>query len=92
MKNLHNYLKMVEQLIEKQDTVMRNAVPAKTKLEICLRFLAIGDNYASLKYFFRVPKNIISLFIPDVLGAIYKVLQQYIKVVNISGVSPVMLK
>lgn len=73
-------LKMVEPLIEKQDTVMRNAVPAKTKLEICFEFLASGDSYASLKYFFRVPKNTISIFMPDVLQAIYKVLQQYIKV------------
>lgn len=73
-------LLMVEPLITKEDTCMRAAISARTKLEITLRFLASGDSYHSLMYLFRVPSNTISLFIPEVLRAIYTVLQHYIQV------------
>ncbi|MCP6508654.1 hypothetical protein NL478_28230, partial [Klebsiella pneumoniae] len=38
----------IESHIKKCDTQMRDVIPAKTKLEITLRFLASGDSYASL--------------------------------------------
>ena len=70
-------LQRVAPLISKSDTNMR-----KTKLEVTLRYLATGDSFKSLEFFFRVPKNTISIFIPDTCEAIYNVLGEYIKVSN----------
>jgi hypothetical protein len=56
---------------------MRKAIPAETKLDINLRFLASGESYASLQYLFTVPKNSIGKFIPQVLDAIYCALEEY---------------
>lgn len=40
--------------IQKQNT-MRNAIPARTKLEIALKYLATGDSLGTLSQLFRVP-------------------------------------
>jgi hypothetical protein len=44
------------------------SIPTKTKLEITLRFLAIGESYSLLQYSFRVPKCSISEFAPYVFA------------------------
>jgi len=67
--------------IQKEDTVMRQAIPAKIKLEITLRYLATGDSLASLQYLYRVPKCTISTFLGEVLDAIYNGLKEHIKVI-----------
>lgn len=46
-------LELVEPLIKKQDTVFRQAIPCKTKLEITLRYLATRDSFRSLALLFR---------------------------------------
>ncbi|KAK4884851.1 hypothetical protein RN001_001122 [Aquatica leii] len=56
--------------------MMKQALPAKVKLEITLRYLATGDSLASLQYLFRVPKCTISHFLPVVLNAIYMALKK----------------
>lgn len=66
--------------IQKQDTVMRRALPAALKLQIVLRYLATGDSFATLAFMYRVPKNTISNFIKEVCEQIYEVLQEFIKV------------
>lgn len=66
--------------IAKQDTSFRDAVPAREKLAITLRFLASGDSYQSLSYLFKVSKSTISLFIPIVCDAIIQTLEDSIKV------------
>ncbi|XP_014281041.1 putative nuclease HARBI1 isoform X2 [Halyomorpha halys] len=66
--------------IQKSDTLMRLAIPAKLKLEIGLRFLATGDSLSSIQYQYRVPKCSISKFLPDVFDAIYESLRDYIRV------------
>lgn len=73
-------LELVMPFITKADTVMRKAIPPKTKLQITLRYLATGDTFSSLQYLFRVPVNTISIIIPDVLHAMYNVLEPFIKV------------
>lgn len=76
-----NYLlSIVEKNIQKQNTFFREALPARTKLEITLRFLATGESFSSLQYLFRVPKCSISKFIPSVCEEIYCALEEYIKV------------
>lgn len=61
---------------------MREALSARLKLQIVLRFLATGDSYSSLSALYRVPKCSISLFMLEVLDAIYGGLQDYMKVSN----------
>lgn len=75
-------LEKVTSKIQRADTVMRAAVPAKIKLQITLRYLATGDSFPSLESSFRVSKSTISKFLPEVLDAIYEGLEEYIKVSN----------
>ena len=73
---------MVTPAIEKRDTRMRMAISSKTKLEVTLHYLASGDSFRSLALLFRIPRNTISTFLPDVLTAVYEALDAYIKVNN----------
>lgn len=74
-------LNLVKPKIEKQDTTFREAISAKTKLIVTLRFLATGETYRSLMYTFRISESTISLFVPVVCKAIYEVLKpQYLQV------------
>ncbi|KAJ8885382.1 hypothetical protein PR048_011579 [Dryococelus australis] len=44
----NDLLKMVTPIIQQSDTIMREALPAKVKLEITLAFLASGTNFRML--------------------------------------------
>lgn len=73
-------LERISSRIQKQHTVMRQPISSRTKLEITLKYLATGDSFQTLSQFFRVPTSTISVFLVDVLQAIYVALQGYIKV------------
>ncbi|KOB65146.1 Uncharacterized protein OBRU01_21929, partial [Operophtera brumata] len=73
-------LEKVAPAIQRQDTNMRSAIPAKIKLEVTLSFLATGSSYRVLSHVFRVSKPAISKFIPEVLDEIYNQLSDYMKV------------
>ncbi|XP_030750675.1 putative nuclease HARBI1 [Sitophilus oryzae] len=74
-------LDKIKFVIEKQNTHMRNSIPAAERLAITLRFLATGDSYHSLMYLFRIPVCTISRIIPEVCSAIYNVLkEEYLQV------------
>ncbi|XP_015377875.1 PREDICTED: uncharacterized protein LOC107172114 [Diuraphis noxia] len=77
--NFYSILKIIEPEIVKQNTRFREAVPAKIKLLITLRYLATGDSFSSLMYLFKVSKPFISTMLPTVLKAIINALQNYIK-------------
>lgn len=66
--------------IQKSDTNMRQAIAARTKLEITLKYLATGDSFQTLSELFRVPRCTISYFLVEVLQAIYTALEDFIKV------------
>ncbi|XP_045490097.1 uncharacterized protein LOC123690556 [Pieris rapae] len=72
-------LSRISPIISKKDTDFREAIPAKYRLAITLRFLASGDSYKSLHYLFKVSVQIISKIIPEVCRAINKVLNDEIK-------------
>ncbi|GBN81022.1 hypothetical protein AVEN_139100-1 [Araneus ventricosus] len=69
----------VSPYIQRQDTLKRKAVPARTKLELTLTFLASGCNYRVLSHLFRVPKSTISKLLPEVLDEIYQNLKEFIQ-------------
>lgn len=59
---------------------MREALPAKLKLEVTLRYLATGDSFKSLAYLYRLSKSSISNFLPEVFDAIFDGLKEFIQV------------
>ena len=61
--------------MQKQDTVLREAIPASMKLAATIRFLSTGSNYADLQHLFRIHKSTLSKFIPEVCEALYKQLK-----------------
>ncbi|KAL4104004.1 hypothetical protein QTP88_019317 [Uroleucon formosanum] len=66
--------------ITRMNTNMREAITARERLALTLRFLATGDSFTSLQYLFRISKSSISGIIPEVCDAISDSLQEYIKV------------
>ncbi|XP_049764668.1 uncharacterized protein LOC126093298 [Schistocerca cancellata] len=67
-------LRMVSPLIQKKDTVMRQAITARERLAVTLRFLATGNTYKDLAYSTRIANNTLSRMIPETLMAIASVL------------------
>ena len=63
-------LNRVAQRIQKNDTLWRKSLELGLKLAITLRHLAAGDNYPTLHFGFRVSRNTISTFIPELCQAI----------------------
>ena len=80
LEKFEELLSMITPKIGKKDSVMRMAIPCRTKLEITLRYMATGDSFRSLALLLRVPHNTISAFLPDVMAAIYDSLASFIKV------------
>lgn len=60
-------LQVIEPTInKKKDTYWREAIPAKVRLAVTLRFLATGDSFKSLHFRFKISSQIISEIIPEV--------------------------
>ena len=55
---------------QKNDTFWRKSLEPGLKLAITLRHLAAGDKYPTLQFGFRVARNTISIFIPELCQAI----------------------
>ena len=54
--NFNELLKLTETDIEKQNTHLRDAIPAKIKLAATLRFLATRSNYTTCNIYFVFTK------------------------------------
>jgi hypothetical protein len=74
---------LIANAIQRSDTLMKDAIPSRIKLEVTLPFLATGNSYRNLQHLFRVSKAAISKFIPEVCDRIYLKLGDHIKVRNI---------
>jgi hypothetical protein len=73
-------LNLVGPKIKTKDTKFRKAVSVQDKLALTLRFLATGDSSTSMQYLFRISKQVISMFVPQVCQAIISELRDHIKV------------
>ncbi|KAJ8932584.1 hypothetical protein NQ314_014575 [Rhamnusium bicolor] len=73
-------LQKVSPSIQKADTFLRIALPAKLKLKVTLHYLATGTCFRTLSALYRVPACSISLMIPEVCKEIYGVLDEFIKI------------
>jgi hypothetical protein len=65
--------------ISKCDTRFRETIPASIRLAVTLRFLASGESFTSLKYSFRISKQSVSRFVPEVCEAIITSLKGFVK-------------
>lgn len=71
----------IESDITKQNTIMRQSIPADEKLPATLRFLATGETYASTNYQTRLSDSFLSNAVPQVCAAIWnKFKGEYLKV------------
>ncbi|XP_054083874.1 uncharacterized protein LOC128920511 [Zeugodacus cucurbitae] len=59
---------------------MREAIPARVKLQVALTYLATGMSYRSLQAMYRISRSAISAVIPEVMEAISLYLQEFLKV------------
>ncbi|XP_047998551.1 protein ANTAGONIST OF LIKE HETEROCHROMATIN PROTEIN 1-like [Leguminivora glycinivorella] len=69
-------LKTVSPYIEKQDTIMRNAISPHERLTVTLRFLATGRSYECLKFSAIISPQALGKIIPETCEAIYLALQK----------------
>ena len=73
-------LELVED-ITKENTRFRDAIAAKIKLAITIKFLATGMSYSEFAYQFIVHKSMMAKFAPEVCEVIYDRLKEdYMKV------------
>lgn len=73
--------------LQRQDTVMREAIPVGERLAITLRYLATGHTFRSLEYVFQVSRHSISRIVIETCEALYNALQpNYLKVPSTEGV------
>ena len=76
-----NFLLMkVQSQIQRNDTHLRSAVPAKTKLQAVIYLLATGCSLRTLTHLFRLGKSTISEFMIEVCDVIHESLKEVIKV------------
>ncbi|CAN7941130.1 unnamed protein product [Ixodes pacificus] len=64
-------LSLAENSIQRRDTNWRECIPARTRLEITLRFLASGDSQRSMSYAFQVAMSTVSEVIAEISQAIW---------------------
>ena len=76
-------LRMLAPIITKQNTVMRDSIPAYTRLSVTLRYLATGNTFEDLKFSNAVSPQSISKIVMETCRAIIHCLKGYIKVINI---------
>ena len=69
-------LSRIQSKITKQDTCKRKAIPARTRLQVTLRYLASGASYSVLEDIFRIPKSTLSTLIPEVCEGIWAELHE----------------
>jgi hypothetical protein len=81
VQTCYTLLDLIGPEIQKKNTVMREAVSAKERLAVTLRYLATGRNYADLKFSSIRSPQALSKIIPETCWAIYNELKnEYLKV------------
>lgn len=73
-------LQKVKPLIEKKNTVMREAISPYQRLSITLRYLATGNTFEDLKFSSAISPQALSIIIMETCEAIIQVLKEYIMV------------
>lgn len=67
-------LSIVGPLLEKQ--VVRDPISARTRLLVCLRYLASGDSMVSISYAFRIGVSTVSKIVSETCEILWKSLYE----------------
>lgn len=67
----YHLLRLVEPRIKNNETRMREAVSAKERLAVTLRYLATGDSFEDLKFSTAISLQLIGLIVPETCKAIF---------------------
>ena len=74
-------LALVDPIIRRQDTYMRQSITSRERLAVTLRFLATGRSYEDIKFSTMISPQSLGAIIPETCDAIYTVLKdEYLKV------------
>lgn len=73
ISRFNELLNLIKPKIKKQQAI-REPIPASTRLQICLRYLASGDTMPSISFAFRVGLNTVSKIVSETCAAIWEVL------------------
>jgi hypothetical protein len=73
-------LTLVNPFIKKQNTSMREAIPASQRLSITLRYLATGNTFEDLKFISAISPQSIGKTVIETCEALIYCLRNYIKV------------
>ena len=75
-------LAMVTPLVQKEDTILRDAISPKQRLFATLRYLGSGLTFEGLKFETAIAAQTLGKIVIETCEAIIKVLKKYIKVSN----------
>ncbi|KAK5643275.1 hypothetical protein RI129_007120 [Pyrocoelia pectoralis] len=75
--SFHELLEYVKARIEKRN-VVRTPIPATTRLQVTLRYLASGDSMTSISFLFRIGINSVSRIILETCSAIWDCLKDIV--------------
>ncbi|XP_039282796.1 uncharacterized protein LOC120351026 [Nilaparvata lugens] len=78
----NSILKKISRKIHKADTLMRQAIPARLKLQSFCEYVVTGCTFSSLERLFHVSATSISKYIPEVADAILAVFPEFIQVIE----------
>lgn len=81
-QDFKNYLRMNEEIFEellnhvsryigRQDSHLRDSIPARERLVATLQFLASGRSYENLKFSCAISPQALGIIIPETCGVLY---------------------
>ena len=73
-ERFEHLLSLIEPIVTKQTTNLREPISAGERLSVTLRFLATGESQQSLSFSYRIGKSTASKIIRETCDAIYTVL------------------
>ncbi|KAB0804393.1 hypothetical protein PPYR_01363 [Photinus pyralis] len=74
-------LTLIDDIIKKQDTQLRQSIPSDKRLAVTLRYLASGNTFRDLMYATRIHESTISIIVMEVCKAIIQnLMKTYIQV------------
>lgn len=80
-ESYNEFLSLVTPIIQKQNTIMREAISPHERLSATIRYLAEGKTQSSLQYSTLISRQTLGRIIPETCRAIYSALKnEYMKV------------
>ncbi|XP_039967931.1 protein ANTAGONIST OF LIKE HETEROCHROMATIN PROTEIN 1-like [Bactrocera tryoni] len=79
-ETFNELLTMVKPIIEKQNTVMREAIAPNMRLSATLRYLATGEKFENLKFMTAISPRSLGLIVIETCEALISRLSSFIKV------------